>query len=166
MNNDLINQVVFAKNVIFETQMAFIKETIDAGFKPYITVHTAAVIGLPSEFYKTEKQHIVLNISVEATGSMDIGESHISLSVRFNNIKHDLFINKTGIIAVSAIGQDGHPIANFSAGQGLQVTEHLATEMTKNITDELSGNKKETPNQPLDVKSVRKNHLSLVVNNE
>jgi stringent starvation protein B len=162
MNNELINQVVFAKEAIFATQMAFIDKTIEAGFKPYITVHTNAVTGLPSEHYKKENPHIVINISVEATGSMEITESHVNVSVRFNNIKHDLFILKSGILAISAITQNGIPVANFSAGQGLQVTENIAVELTKILTDDLKGEEKEITRD----KSIRKNHLSLVVNNE
>jgi stringent starvation protein B len=70
------------------------------GFSPYIAVHVDASVQVPMEYVKNGE--IVLNVSMDATNGLRLGNEFIEFKARFGGIARDIVVPVTHVIAVYA----------------------------------------------------------------
>ena len=72
----------------------------DNGFTPYIAVSVDNSVRVPLEFVKDGE--IVLNISLEATSSLTLGNETIDFKGRFGGVARDILVPVSRVIAIYA----------------------------------------------------------------
>ena len=72
----------------------------DNGFSPYIAVHVDASVQVPAEFVKNGE--IVLNVSMDATSGLRLGNEFIEFKARFGGVARDIIVPVTHVIAIYA----------------------------------------------------------------
>ncbi|NIM42549.1 MAG: ClpXP protease specificity-enhancing factor [Hydrogenophaga sp.] len=70
------------------------------GFSPYIAVHVDASVQVPMEFVRNGE--IVLNVSMEATKDLHLGNEYISFKARFGGVSREILVPITHVIAIYA----------------------------------------------------------------
>jgi len=70
------------------------------GFSPYIAVHVDASVQVPMEFVRNGE--IVLNVSMEATKDLHLGNEYISFKARFGGVSREIVVPITHVIAIYA----------------------------------------------------------------
>lgn len=72
----------------------------DNGFSPYIAVQVDASVRVPMEFVKNGE--IVLNVSVDATSSLRLGNDFVEFNARFGGVARDIVVPIDHVIAIYA----------------------------------------------------------------
>ncbi|MCW5655004.1 ClpXP protease specificity-enhancing factor [Hydrogenophaga sp.] len=72
----------------------------DNGFSPYIAVQVDASVRVPMEFVKNGE--IVLNVSMEATSALRLGNDFIEFKARFGGVAREIVIPVSHVIAIYA----------------------------------------------------------------
>ena len=101
----------------------------DNGYTPYISVRPDARARVPREFIKDGQ--IVLNIGLDATGHLHIGNDDISFQARFGGVARELYV----------------PIDNVSAIYARENGVGMAFE-TESHTDDATGGGDKSPDEP------------------
>jgi stringent starvation protein B len=70
------------------------------GFSPYVAVHVDASVQVPMEFVRNGE--IVLNVSMEATKDLHLGNEYISFKARFGGVSREIVVPITHVIAIYA----------------------------------------------------------------
>lgn len=73
---------------------------MDNGFAPHIAVHVDASVQVPQEFVKNGE--IVLNVSLDATSSLRLGNDFIEFKARFGGVARDIVVPVTHVVAIYA----------------------------------------------------------------
>ncbi len=72
----------------------------DNGFSPYIAVHVDASVQVPAEYVKNGE--IVLNVSMDATNGLRLGNEFIEFKARFGGVARDIVVPISHVIAIYA----------------------------------------------------------------
>ncbi len=72
----------------------------DNGYTPYIAVRPDARARVPREFIKDGQ--IVLNIGLDATGHLHIGNEEITFQARFGGVARELYVPVDNVAAIYA----------------------------------------------------------------
>lgn len=72
----------------------------DNGFSPYIAVQVDASVRVPMEFVKNGE--IVLNVSMDATSSLKLGNDFIEFKARFGGVAREIVVPVSHVIAIYA----------------------------------------------------------------
>lgn len=72
----------------------------DNGFSPYIAVHVDASVQVPMEFVKNGE--IVLNVSMDATSALKLGNEFIEFKARFGGVAREIIVPVSHVIAIYA----------------------------------------------------------------
>ena len=72
----------------------------DNGFSPYIAVQVDASVQVPMEFVKNGE--IVLNVGVDATSSLRLGNDFIEFKARFGGVAREVSVPIEKVIAIYA----------------------------------------------------------------
>lgn len=70
------------------------------GFSPYIAVQVDASVQVPLEFVKNGE--IVLNVSMDATSALRLGNEFIEFKARFGGVAREIVVPVTHVIAIYA----------------------------------------------------------------
>jgi stringent starvation protein B len=70
------------------------------GFSPYVAVQVDALVQVPMEFVKNGE--IVLNVSLDATSSLRLGNDFIEFKARFGGVTREIVIPIDHVIAIYA----------------------------------------------------------------
>jgi stringent starvation protein B len=73
---------------------------IDNGFSPYIAVQVDASVKVPMEFVKNGE--IVLNVGVEATNGLHLGNDFIEFKARFGGVAREIVVPVSHVLAIYA----------------------------------------------------------------
>lgn len=93
----------------------------DNGFTPYVAVRVDDSAQVPREYVKNGE--IVLNISVDATSSLKLGNDFIEFKARFGGVAREIIVPVSRVIAIYA-RENGQGMAFPLAGQqGLSQVE-------------------------------------------
>lgn len=105
----------------------------DNGFSPYIAVQVDASVQVPMEFVKNGE--IVLNVSVDATSALRLGNDFVAFKARFGGVPRDIVVPIDHVIAIYA----------RENGQGMAFPAPLAR--SAQMTDDaLAGATSDDPN--------------------
>jgi stringent starvation protein B len=72
----------------------------DNGFTPYLAVYVDRSVQVPQEYVKNNE--IVLNVSFEATSSLQLGNDFIEFKARFGGMARDISVPVDHVIAIYA----------------------------------------------------------------
>jgi stringent starvation protein B len=72
----------------------------DNGFTPYLAVYVDRSVQVPQEYVKNNE--IVLNVSFEATSSLQLGNDFIEFKARFGGMARDISVPIDHVIAIYA----------------------------------------------------------------
>ncbi len=72
----------------------------DNGFSPYIAVQVDASVRVPMEFVKNGE--IVLNVGVDATSSLRLGNDFIEFKARFGGVAREIVVPISHVVAIYA----------------------------------------------------------------
>jgi len=72
----------------------------DNGLTPYIAVRVDETVQVPREYVKNDE--IVLNISMDATSSLNLGNDYIEFKARFAGTARDILVPVARVIAIYA----------------------------------------------------------------
>lgn len=72
----------------------------DNGFTPYLSVRVDQSVQVPREYVKDGE--IVLNIGIDATGSLLLGNDYIEFKARFGGKARDIMVPVSRVIAIYA----------------------------------------------------------------
>lgn len=72
----------------------------DNGFTPYVAVHVGAGVQVPMEYVKNNE--IVLNVSFEATSSLNLGNEAIEFKARFGGVTREIIVPIDHVVAIYA----------------------------------------------------------------
>ncbi|GAB1393549.1 hypothetical protein MASR1M60_17120 [Rhodocyclaceae bacterium] len=72
----------------------------DEGFTPYLAVHVSVRTRVPREFVSDGQ--IVLNVSIDATHQLQIGNEEISFQTRFNGASFPVLVPVADVTAIYA----------------------------------------------------------------
>ena len=73
---------------------------VDNGFSPYIAVHVDASVKVPMEFVNNGE--IVLNVGMEATSGLRLGNDFIEFKARFGGVAREIVIPISHVTAIYA----------------------------------------------------------------
>jgi stringent starvation protein B len=73
---------------------------VDNGFSPYIAVQVDASVRVPMEFVKNGE--IVLNVGVDATSALRLGNDFIEFKARFGGVAREIIVPVSHVIAIYA----------------------------------------------------------------
>ena len=72
----------------------------DNGFSPYIAVQVDASVQVPMEFVKGGE--IVLNVGVDATSALRLGNDYIEFKARFGGVAREIVVPISHVVAIYA----------------------------------------------------------------
>ena len=72
----------------------------DNGFTPYIAVHVDGGVQVPKEYVKNNE--IVLNVSIDATSSLSLGNDAITFKARFGGVAREIMVPVDHVVAIYA----------------------------------------------------------------
>jgi stringent starvation protein B len=72
----------------------------DNGFSPHIAVRVDASVRVPHEFVRNDE--IVLNVGLEATNALRLGNEFIEFKARFGGVAREVVVPVTHVIAIYA----------------------------------------------------------------
>ncbi len=73
---------------------------VDNGFAPHLVVHVDGGVQVPQEYVKNGE--IVLNVSIDATSSLRLGNDFIEFKARFGGKARDILVPVTHVVAIYA----------------------------------------------------------------
>jgi stringent starvation protein B len=73
---------------------------LDNGFSPYISVQVDASVAVPMEFVKSGE--IVLNVGLEATHALRLGNDFIEFQARFGGVAREISVPVSHVTAIYA----------------------------------------------------------------
>lgn len=73
---------------------------VDNGFTPYVTVLVDSTVQVPREFVKDGE--MVLNIGLEATTGLKLGNECMEFKARFGGVVRDIFVPIDQVVAIFA----------------------------------------------------------------
>lgn len=73
---------------------------VDNGFSPYIAVQVDVSVRVPMEFVKNGQ--IVLNVGMEATSALRLGNDFIEFKARFGGVAREIMVPVSHVIAIYA----------------------------------------------------------------
>jgi stringent starvation protein B len=73
---------------------------VDNGFTPYVAVYVAAGVQVPMEYVKNNE--IVLNIGVDATSGLELGNEFVSFKARFGGVAREILVPVDHVVAIYA----------------------------------------------------------------
>ncbi len=80
---------------------AFYEWIVDNQFTPYIAVNTTAPgIKVPVEY--SEKDQMILNISMNAVRDLQLGNESITFNARFSGISYNIYVPISAVLAIYA----------------------------------------------------------------
>lgn len=153
---------------------------VDNGFTPFLAVAVDTGVQVPMEYVKDGQ--IVLNISMDATGSLKLGNDFIEFKARFGGVSRDIFVPVTQVTGIYA-RENGqgmafpvdppetkkllHPkVKNPSSPLGVvtaPTTEARATPQLVDVgTNQRDGGSSDTPDSPPPPKSGSRPALKIV----
>ena len=91
----------------------------DQGFTAYLAVKADATTRVPREFVKDGE--IVLNVGIEATHQLSMGNEEITFQARFNGVAFPVSVPVAAVAAIYA-RENGQGMA-FEAGEALLVED-------------------------------------------
>ena len=94
----------------------------DNGLTPYVAVAVDDSVHVPREYVKNNE--IVLNISLDATSSLNLGNDFIEFKARFGGIPRDIIVPMGRVVAIYA----------RENGQGMAFPQPAASNLTAQIT--------------------------------
>ena len=103
----------------------------DNGFTPYVAVRVDETVQVPREYVKNGE--IVLNVSMDATSSLKLGNEFIEFKARFAGTARDIMVPVSRVIAIYA-RENGQGMAfpldevGASAAQADEVASELPAE--------------------------------------
>ncbi|PHM21608.1 MAG: ClpXP protease specificity-enhancing factor [Curvibacter sp. PD_MW3] len=103
----------------------------DNGFTPYVAVRVDETVQVPREYVKNGE--IVLNVSMDATSSLKLGNEFIEFKARFAGTARDIMVPVSRVIAIYA-RENGQGMAfpleeaGTPAAQASEVAPELPTE--------------------------------------
>jgi len=92
---------------------------VDNGFTPYLAVYVTAGVQVPMEYVKNNE--IVLNIGVDATSGLELGNDFVSFKARFGGVAREIVVPVDHVVAIYARenGQGmAFPVPTAQAGDG------------------------------------------------
>jgi stringent starvation protein B len=72
----------------------------DNGFTPYLAVQVDGSVQVPMEFVKNGE--IVLNVSMDATSGLRLGNDYIEFKARFGGVAREIHVPLTHVVAIYA----------------------------------------------------------------
>jgi stringent starvation protein B len=72
----------------------------DNGFTPYLAVQVDGSVQVPMEFVKNGE--IVLNVSMDATSGLRLGNDYIEFKARFGGVAREILVPVTHVVAIYA----------------------------------------------------------------
>ena len=72
----------------------------DNGFTPFVTVAVDNAVQVPREFVKDGE--IVLNVGVDATSGLRIGNDYLEFKARFGGVARDILVPINNVLAIFA----------------------------------------------------------------
>lgn len=72
----------------------------DNGFTPYLAVYVDRSVRVPQEYVKNNE--IVLNVSVEATSQLQLGNEFVEFKARFGGVSREICVPVDHVIAIYA----------------------------------------------------------------
>ncbi len=72
----------------------------DNGFTPYVAVHVDASVQVPMEY--VDNHEIVLNIGIEATSGLKIGNEFLEFRARFRGVSREIVVPIDHVVAIYA----------------------------------------------------------------
>lgn len=99
------------------------------GLSPYIAVQVDASVQVPMEFVKNGE--IVLNVSMDATSSLRLGNEFIEFKARFGGVAREIVVPVTHVIAIYA-RENGQGMA-FPAPPAVAAPGPRATEPAPDV---------------------------------
>lgn len=72
----------------------------DNGFSPYLAVHVDGSVQVPMEFVK--EGEIVLNVGVDATNGLRLGNDFIEFKARFGGVAREIVVPVDHVVAIYA----------------------------------------------------------------
>ena len=76
----------------------------DNGLTPFIAVFVDETVRVPNEYVKDGE--IVLNISFDATSSLNMGNEFIEFKGRFAGVARDIFVPVDRVVAITPVKTD------------------------------------------------------------
>ncbi len=73
---------------------------VDNGLTPYVTVLVDGTVQVPREFVKDGE--IVLNIGLDATSGLKLGNDFMEFKARFGGVPRDIFVPMGQVVAIFA----------------------------------------------------------------
>jgi stringent starvation protein B len=99
----------------------------DNNFTPYVAVQVDETVQVPREFVRNNE--IVLNISMEATSSLQLGNEYIQFKARFGGVSREIMVPLNRVLAIYALenGQGmAFPVAPATSSAGPALTAALS----------------------------------------
>lgn len=72
----------------------------DNGFSPYMAVHVDRSVQVPSEYVNNGE--IVLNVSLDATSGLKLGNDWIEFKARFGGVAREILVPVSHVVAIYA----------------------------------------------------------------
>ena len=110
----------------------------DNGFSPYIAVQVDASVQVPMDYVKNGE--IVLNVSVDATSNLRLGNDCVEFKARFGGVARDIVVPISHVVAIYA-RENGQgmafpaPSPRSDAVAGLGPAEAVAPEEQPPLSD-------------------------------
>lgn len=105
----------------------------DNGFSPYIAVHVDASVRVPMEFVKNGE--IVLNVSLDATSALRLGNDFIEFKARFGGVAREIVVPVSHVVAIYA----------RENGQGMAFPAPVSVAAELSVIDDPSASSALTP---------------------
>ncbi len=103
----------------------------DNGLTPFIAVLVDETVRVPNEYVKDGE--IVLNVSFDATSSLNLGNEYIEFKGRFGGVARDIFVPVNRVVAIYARenGQGmAFPMLASSATEGVSPMDSKTSSLT------------------------------------
>ncbi|ENO77943.1 ClpXP protease specificity-enhancing factor [Thauera sp. 63] len=138
---------------------------VDQGFTPYVATLVDAQTRVPPGYARDGQ--IVLNLSPDATGQLQIGNDFITFQARFGGVAHSLVVPIANVIAVYA-RENGQgmafetEIAGEEAGVDADERPGEMPDIVEDMADAAAAAKAEAPSGDEPPRRPRPSHLTVV----
>lgn len=129
----------------------------DEGFTPYLAVQVSSRTRVPREFVNDGQ--IVLNVSLDATHQLQIGNEEISFQTRFNGASFPVLVPVADVVAIYA-RENGQGMA-FEPGDP-DKTETLGDKEKVGAGETAISDDEMVPSEPVDATARKGGHLTRI----